>query len=318
MTRAHLLGLGFALTVGCGDAQHPPVFDAEVLDQPMTVADVTTADAAMSDTENGHDATTVDAATFSDTPLGNDVSDVSDVSVMADRSNGPDVTTLTDAAVSTDTSTAQDAGVDAPHDAATSADAPDVVDGPRGSDAPSFDAPTVVDATAADRPDATDVPGGHDASTADLPATDAMTAADIGAPDVGAPDVGAPDSGTSAETAYRLSTDQCFTFATATAAASMGRSCGDLLALAGANVDLSSSDFPTGPGGLCLLPGTYRSLAEVPSTYASCAWTGYVEGFAGLGNRGMIVRDVDRVHHYRVHIVSNALPALVFGFARID
>jgi hypothetical protein len=127
-----------------------------------------------------------------------------------------------------------------------------------------------------------------------------------------------PDSGSAAdaggsETTYMLNVGDCFTFATATSMAMNGMSCGDLFALSGANVDLET------PGsGLCDLPGTFTSLASVPSSYASCVWSSYLEGLNGLTNHGVIVRDAAGAHHYRMRILSNAQPALVFSFAPID
>jgi hypothetical protein len=138
----------------------------------------------------------------------------------------------------------------------------------------------------------TTVDGGHDA---------AMPVIDVGSP--------AADSG---ETTYMLPDNYCFTFATATSMDSMSHTCGDMLALTGINVDLSSTD------GFCPQTGTYTSLASVPSDYASCAWTSYVEGADPLANTGYIVRDAAGAHHYRMRIVSNLHPALVFSFDAID
>jgi hypothetical protein len=87
------------------------------------------------------------------------------------------------------------------------------------------------------------------------------------------------------------------------------------MALEGGNVDLSNG---AGSSQLCLLSGTFTSLSAVPSSYASCAWTDYVEGIGGLANQGLIVLDSTGTHHYRVWIESNTLPDLVFAFAQID
>ncbi len=93
----------------------------------------------------------------------------------------------------------------------------------------------------------------------------------------------------------------------------MSMTCGDMQGLAGANVDLSA------PGeGLCLLPGTYTTLASIPTDYTSCTFSSYVEGFEGLADHGLIVADAAGSHHYRVHIVSNTNPTLVFEFDAID
>jgi hypothetical protein len=87
------------------------------------------------------------------------------------------------------------------------------------------------------------------------------------------------------------------------------------MALTGAKVDLSAG---AGSSQLCLLSGTYASLSEVPTSYASCAWTTYVEGGDGLANRGVIVVDSTGQHHDRMWIASNNLPNLLFSFANID
>ncbi len=153
-----------------------------------------------------------------------------------------------------------------------------------------------------------------------------MAAADSGTPiDAGTiVDAGSQvtDSGMTAdagsEQTYMLNTGDCFTFATASSMHSNGMDCGDILALSGANVDLSSPFGADGNGGFCDLPGTYTSLASVPTSYASCAWMSYIEGINGLTNHGLIVRDAAHVHHYRVHVLSNTQPALIFSFAQID
>jgi hypothetical protein len=87
------------------------------------------------------------------------------------------------------------------------------------------------------------------------------------------------------------------------------------MALSGAMVDLSNG---AGSSQLCLLSGTFTSLAAVPSSYASCAWTTYIEGGGGLANQGVIVRGSTGTHHYRMWIASNTLPDLAFSFAQID
>jgi hypothetical protein len=139
------------------------------------------------------------------------------------------------------------------------------------------------------------------------------TDAGAGSTDSGMPGVdagsSAPDAG--GETTFMLATGDCFTFATASSMPSNSHTCGDMLALAGANVDIGGSSF-------CELPGTFTSLASVPTSYASCMWESYVEGGNGLANHGLIVLDAAQAHHYRVRIVSNTLPTLVFSFAQID
>lgn len=92
-------------------------------------------------------------------------------------------------------------------------------------------------------------------------------------------------------------------------------SCGDFMALIGANVDLETG---IGSSSLCLLSGTYTSLSQVPSSYASCAWMSYIEGAGGLAHQGVIVLDSSGTHHYRMWISSNTLPDLIFAFAKID
>jgi hypothetical protein len=87
------------------------------------------------------------------------------------------------------------------------------------------------------------------------------------------------------------------------------------MALEGAMVDLSNG---AGSSQLCLLSGTFASLDAVPSSYASCAWTTYVEGGGGLADQGLIVLDSTGTHHYRMWIASNNLPSLIFAFAPID
>ncbi len=147
---------------------------------------------------------------------------------------------------------------------------------------------------------------------------------DAGAPGDGggaldaAMDGGSSDAGAGGDTTYMLPTGNCFTFSTATAMDAMSMTCGDMQALSGANVDLDSPAGPDSMGGFCPLVGTFTSLSMVPSSYASCAWTSYIEGLDSLADHGFIVRDATHTHHYRMRIVSNALPALVFAFDAID
>jgi hypothetical protein len=142
---------------------------------------------------------------------------------------------------------------------------------------------------------------------------------DSGSMDQSSSDLAAPpdlaDSGGSGEMTYSLAAGDCFTFATSTSSQSGGRACGDLLALSGGNVDLSNG---AGSSQLCLLSGTYTSLTAVPASYASCAWTTYIEGLGGLADAGLIVLDSTGSHHYRLHVVSETLPDLIFSFASID
>lgn len=120
-----------------------------------------------------------------------------------------------------------------------------------------------------------------------------------------------PDAGP-AEQTYSLPPGSCFTFATAMVEASQGgQSCGDVLALAGVNVDLVAD-----ADSLCLFPGTFRALSAVPTDDRGCFWARYVEGLDRLIDRGMLVRDTAGAR-YRVHIHDNN-PTLVFAFDRLE
>jgi hypothetical protein len=163
---------------------------------------------------------------------------------------------------------------------------------------------------------------GTPAADTGTPGTDSGTpAADTGTP---AADSGTPgtDSGTPAtdagETTYMMAAGSCFTFATASSMPMGGMECGDIMGLTGANVDLQSPNGPDGMGNFCPQTGTFTSLASVPTDYSACAWTAYVEGIVGLANTGYIVRDAAQTHHYRMRVISNTLPNLVFSFAQID
>lgn len=135
-----------------------------------------------------------------------------------------------------------------------------------------------------------------DAASADAASADATTS---------------PDAGP-AEQTYSLPPGSCFTFDTATIQASQGgQSCGDVLALAGVNVDLVADE-----DSLCLFPGTFRALSAVPTDDRGCAWARYVEGLDRLIDRGLLVRDAAGAR-YRVHIQDNN-PTLVFAFDRLD
>lgn len=144
------------------------------------------------------------------------------------------------------------------------------------------------------------------------PGHDAAVVIDAGSPGLDAATVVTDDAG---EATYMVAAGDCFTLATATSAVSGGLSCGDFMALMGSNVDLESSGSAS---TFCELPGTYTSLASVPTSYASCTWESYVEGGSGLANHGLIVRDAAGAHHYRVRVVTNTLPALVLSLAAID
>lgn len=109
-------------------------------------------------------------------------------------------------------------------------------------------------------------------------------------------------------------TGSCFSFATGTYDSS-NPCTADLYTLAGAKVDLASG---SNMNSLCLLTGPYAGLADVPRSYASCAWTSYVEGGNGLANEGLIVAASGGTHHYRVYIESNTLPNLVIDWDAID
>ncbi|MFT3712301.1 MAG: hypothetical protein QM817_32040 [Archangium sp.] len=108
---------------------------------------------------------------------------------------------------------------------------------------------------------------------------------------------------------YTLAAGDCFFFATATSQDSMSMNCGDMVAL---GVDISSNS------GFCDLPTTYASLSAVPTSYASCSWSSYVEVNLGPDTgHSLIVRDAAMVHHYRMRIVSKT-GSLRFSFDRID
>jgi hypothetical protein len=159
-------------------------------------------------------------------------------------------------------------------------------------------------------------PSAADGSPADaMTAPDAAMLADASGSGVDAA-AGGMDAGT--ETTYMLQVGYCFTFATATGMDSHSMSCGDFLTLSGANVDLETDPGPDGMGGFCPLMGTFTTLASVPSSFAACAWTNYVEGIGGLANTGYIVRDAAHAHHYKMRVISNTQPTLIFSFAMID
>lgn len=128
------------------------------------------------------------------------------------------------------------------------------------------------------------------------------------------------DSGAKPDKTFKANAPACFDFGTGKAGALDSPECAEpgLLQLAtGEKVDLIAGKEP--PGNLCLKSGTYASLAQVPVTYADCTWSQYVEGGgAGLAGAGIIVRSNDLAHHWKVRIVSNDLPTLVFSYATID
>lgn len=105
----------------------------------------------------------------------------------------------------------------------------------------------------------------------------------------------------------------CFSFATGEA--TPNNPCdGDIYFLTGINVDLEAVQS----GGFCPQPGTYTTLASVPSDYTACAFQSYVEGADGLANTGYIVVDAAALHHYRMQIITNDLPTIRFRFDSID
>lgn len=105
----------------------------------------------------------------------------------------------------------------------------------------------------------------------------------------------------------------CFTFATGTS--EDANPCnGDMVLLAGANVDLQSNDFSD---MFCQFDGSYTTLESVPTDYSSCFFMPYVEGAVGLADTGFAVATTDG-HHYRMQIVSNTLPTLQFRYDTID
>jgi hypothetical protein len=147
------------------------------------------------------------------------------------------------------------------------------------------------------------------APPADTAASDASVTADSTAPSDGG---GALDGSTDAHM-VTIGADVCYTFATASGDYSDPCS-GDMYTEAGANIDIAAG---SGSSALCLVSGTYSSLAAVPSDYSTCAWSNYVEGGGGLTDQGLIVLDAAGVHHYRVWIQSNS-PNLVFSWDRLD
>ena len=146
-----------------------------------------------------------------------------------------------------------------------------------------------------------------DAAAPALDAALADASLDAGLADAASsPDAGPP------EQTYSLPPGSCFTFATATVEVSQGgQSCGDVLALAGVNVDLVADE-----DSLCLFPGTFRALSAVPTDDRGCVWSRYVEGLDRLIDRGMLVRDASGAR-YRVHLDDNN-PTLVFAFDRLE
>jgi hypothetical protein len=155
--------------------------------------------------------------------------------------------------------------------------------------------------------------GGDGGSSGDTSSSEAASSPDSSDGEGGS-SVDGPVGDGNTEMTYSLPAGQCFTLGTATSQP-FTAACGDFMALSGSNVDLQSG---AGSSQLCLLSGTYSSLASVPASYASCTWTSYVEGGSGLANAGVIVLDRTGEHHYRMRIVSNTQPALVFSFADID
>jgi hypothetical protein len=124
-------------------------------------------------------------------------------------------------------------------------------------------------------------------------------------------------SGGAAPMLYVVDVSQggCFTLATATASADNPCLTGDLYFLTGVNVDLDSADL--GTPAYCV-KGSAADLDAVPSDYAACAWEGYIEGADGLQDTGYVVRDRTGAHHYRMQVVSNAVPDLKLHYAKID
>lgn len=108
----------------------------------------------------------------------------------------------------------------------------------------------------------------------------------------------------------------CFDLASGTSEASDSCTIGDLVFMPGANVDLASQDYNT--PAWCPQTGSHTDLSTIPDSYASCDWVEYVEGMEGLANTGYIVRDKVAAHHYKLQIVSNTLPTLVFRYTKID
>ncbi len=145
----------------------------------------------------------------------------------------------------------------------------------------------------------------------DAAGLDAPSALDASA----AIDLAVGGDGGAGDKTYSIPVGDCFTFASATSQNMAGQSCGDLLLLSGANIDLSAG---SGQAALCDLGGPFASLSAVPTSYASCMWTSYIEGGNGLAGEGLVVLDSMAVHHYRVRIVTNLQPTLVLSFSQID
>jgi hypothetical protein len=171
-----------------------------------------------------------------------------------------------------------------------------------GDGGASFDGASVPDA-------APSAEGGSDAGTP-------LSSADAAPSDAPGSDVSStlPDAAT--PMTYSAPAGSCFDFVTGKSVADC--SAGSLMLLMGANVDLQSGPNGVSAAELCDLGMTYKRLADIPASYASCAWTDYVEGAGGLAGESLIVRNADGSHHWKVYIVSNTLPNLVFEYAAID
>jgi hypothetical protein len=163
-----------------------------------------------------------------------------------------------------------------------------------------------IDTGTAPRPDAASPP----IDSGSVPGTDAAT----GRGD--ADRTTDPDSSNAGVTIRELRPGQCFTFATATTTDAMGMRCGDMQAVMGLHVDvMARGEF------LCLLPGTFTSLAAVPSDYSSCNFTPFLPLTPeGLVDRGMIaaIPGERGTNHYRVHIITNRSPVMRFSLEQID
>jgi hypothetical protein len=126
---------------------------------------------------------------------------------------------------------------------------------------------------------------------------------------------GSGGSGGSSGSSFSIAVNGNVCFTLATGATDTSAQCkGDLMFMVGGNVDLGAPG-PQMP--YCPQTGVFTSVDMVPTSYAGCAWTGYVEGIVGLADTGYILVDGGG-HHYRMRIQSNTLPTLVFQLLKID
>lgn len=154
-----------------------------------------------------------------------------------------------------------------------------------------------------------------DAATVDGSQPDAMM--DMSAPDMTAPDMTVPMGDIQT---LDVNDGACY-FIDADQLTDDNPCDGDLYLLTGFNVDLSCG----GNDCFCLIgsengwmPAEYGTLSDIPTDYAACQWTSYVEGIEGLTRVGLILRDRAGAHHYRFYIHDNTLPVLRYEIDQID